>query len=166
MKTERCKENGKIYQKLCMKPTQKRQSCICDCQRFQLFMQPFQALHYARLAPRLPFVRLTFFIDENILCLGKTCNLNVSHFSPLLVLWTSSPPFPVTSRVTPLVKQSSVTSWGNFAVSKFFLIIRKMMLSQCVDRPSSITFVKKSNRQSSCRCLPCCDFCYHLSYHF
>ena len=31
MKTERCKENGKIYQKLSMKPTQKRQSCICDC---------------------------------------------------------------------------------------------------------------------------------------
>ena len=31
MKTERCKENGKIYQKLSMKPTQKRQSCRCDC---------------------------------------------------------------------------------------------------------------------------------------
>ena len=61
MKAERYKEKGKIDQKLSMKPTQKRQSCISDCWHFHLFMQPFQALHYARLAPRLPFVRLTLF---------------------------------------------------------------------------------------------------------
>ena len=74
MKTGMCKKNREMYQKL--------SDYLC----FQLFMQPFQVLHYSRLDPRLQKPSKTYLCIKHAILVSVVTTSSVSNEYSSIIL--------------------------------------------------------------------------------